>query len=153
MHNDIMTKALLAICGVNPRVFSLIITDEFPSKRASKAKLSCYLAVSPTKLLNKQSSCHWFEMSQHSCDITVMSIMNMNRLTNLHIDSLVQDLVHLLLTHWSYCSLAPSHRCVEISKHIIQYSLWNIPTISLALVFGQIILMNFLDVFTVEPLI
>ena len=44
------------------------VTGGFPSQRASNG----IFVVSHNKLLNKQSSCWWFETPSCSCDITVM---------------------------------------------------------------------------------
>ena len=43
-----------------------------PLPKAGNAELWCFLAFCLNKLLNKQSSCQWFEMPWCSCDITVM---------------------------------------------------------------------------------
>ena len=50
------------------------ITGGFPSQRASNAGRACvFFVVILKKLLNKQSSCWWFEAPWHSCVVTVMN--------------------------------------------------------------------------------
>ena len=51
-------SALLALCVGNP-----LDSNGFPSERDNNMELWCFLDVSHNKLLNKQLSCPWFELS------------------------------------------------------------------------------------------
>ena len=60
-HDWETLSALLALCEGNPPV-----TGEFPSQRTSNLELWCCHCVSLKKMLNKQSSCRWFQASWYS---------------------------------------------------------------------------------------
>ena len=47
------------------------VMSGFPSQRSSNTELWCFFVLSLNKLLNKQSSCWWFERPWSSCDISV----------------------------------------------------------------------------------
>ena len=65
---------------------------------------------------------HWTEWCIIDWSIILMktcyytNITSGSRMAHPHIDGLVQDCntVHLLLTHWCYCSLALSHRYMAV---------------------------------------
>ena len=52
--------------GIHP------VTSGFHSQWTSDVKLWCFLYVSINKLLNKKSTCGWFEKAWSSCEGTVM---------------------------------------------------------------------------------
>ena len=58
-------STLLALCVGNPLVTSA-------PQRASKVDLWCFPLSLPKKVLNKQLSCHIFEIPGHSCGDTAM---------------------------------------------------------------------------------
>ena len=60
-------SVLLALCEGNP-----LYTCGFSSQRASDAVFGVFFDVSLNTWLSKQSSCHWFDLPWHNCDITVM---------------------------------------------------------------------------------
>ena len=49
---------------------------EIPSQRANDVELICFSIVSLNKLLNKHSSCEWFEMPWKFCNITAMQCLS-----------------------------------------------------------------------------
>ena len=67
-RHDMKTLApFLAFCARNPPVAP-------PHKKVSNAEHWCFSVVSLNKLLNKQSSSHWFETPWSSCDFSQQAL-------------------------------------------------------------------------------
>ena len=52
-----------------------LVSGEFSSRRTSDAGLWYIFTVILNLLLNKQSSCRWFQMPYHSCEVSVMKYL------------------------------------------------------------------------------
>ena len=110
-HDMEMLSAVLALCGGNPSV-----TGGFPTQMTSKSELGFFL------LLLAWTSC-WNKVNKNTnrCPAFIPHILTMIfsricQIWSLEICITIsmaerKTAVTPLLTHWSYCSRALSHRC------------------------------------------